>query len=100
MLTGSLIAGTVEWLSAAPTFRGIELRRFKVLDEGNDGFLDVHEFRPLDEDEYRGEGVLVGHFSRARELLDHAVGKGARLDRWVNKGVVQDEYAALRTQHG
>ncbi len=97
MLTASLRAGTVEWLSAVPTAGGIELRRFEAFDDGNEDFLDVYQFTPMDGDEYAGEGVLVGHFAGPREVLDGAGAHGALLDRWVNRGVIQDEYADMKT---
>ncbi|WP_323095524.1 hypothetical protein [Intrasporangium sp. YIM S08009] len=95
MLTVDLDGGTVEWLFAARGRGDFELTRFAVVDEGGDGLADVNEFRPVDADEYPGEGVVIARFPGARELLEGAAAEGARADRWVNHGVIQDEYREL-----
>ena len=96
MLTHSLSERRVRWLVALPDVDGITLRLHHVHDDGDADFLDVYDFRPVDEDEYFGEGRVVGHCPDAETVLQAAVGMGARPDRWVNAGVIQDEYAALR----
>jgi hypothetical protein len=96
MLTRSLSDQTVRWLSLGPTNEGFALRLHEVRDEGSTDFLDVYDFQPLDEDEDSGEGRLSGHYPDARTALEAAVGAGAHPGRWVNGGVLQDEYADLR----
>lgn len=68
-----------------------------MFDDGDDGFLDVYEFRPVDADEYAGEGTAVGTFPDVSAVLDAAAGNGARMTHWVNSGVVQDECADVRS---
>jgi hypothetical protein len=84
-------------LSITATDGGFTLRRHAVLDEGDDDFLDVYEFRPADEDADIGEGIMIGTFPDALTAFEAASQNGARLTRWVNNGVVQDEYADLRS---
>lgn len=97
LLTATLGERTVRWLSIAATGDGFALRLHDVLDDGSDDFLDVYEFRPANEDEHVGEGVLLGTFPDVRAAIDAATRAGARGTRWVNGGVVQDEYADLRS---
>lgn len=66
-----------------------------MIPAGGDGFLDVYEFPPVDEDEYIGEGIVLGTFPKAPAALAAAHQNGARMTRWVNGGMVQDEYADL-----
>jgi hypothetical protein len=99
LLTTTLDAGTVTWLSAVPIAGGISLRRHEVLDEGSDAFFDVYEFGPADPDEDTGVGTLLGTFSDVPSAFDAAVRNGANLDQWVNAGVIQDEYADLRASN-
>lgn len=96
MLTHSLSERRVRWLIALPDADGFALRLHHVRDDGDADFLDVHEFQPVDEDEDFGEGRLVGRYPDAETVLQAAVVMGARPDRWVNAGVIQDEYTALR----
>ena len=96
MLTQSLSERSVRWLIALPDAGGIILRLHHVRDDGDADFLDVYEFQPADEDEYFGEGRVVGRYPDAETVLEAAIVMGARPDRWVNAGVIQDEYAALR----
>jgi len=96
MLTRSLSDRKVRWLVALPDADGFALRLHHVHDGGDADFLDVHEFQPVDEDEDFGEGRLVGRYPDAETVLEAAVVIGARPDRWVNAGVSQDEYTALR----
>jgi hypothetical protein len=96
MLTDSLSERRVRWLVALPDVDGITLRLHHVRDDGDADFLDVYEFQPVDEEEYFGEGRVVGRYPDAETVLEAAVVIGARPDRWVNAGVIQDEYAALR----
>lgn len=96
MLTRNLSDGTVCWLSVQPTGEGFAVRLHRVRDEESTDFFDVYEFEPMDEDEDSGEGRLAEHYPDARTALAAAVGEGAHPGRWVNSGVLQDEYADLR----
>lgn len=97
LLTATLDEVTVRWLSLAATGGGFALRRHDVLDDGSGDFLDVYDFRPADEDEYTGEGVMIGTYPDVPAALEAATRNGARMTRWVNNGVIQDEYADLRS---
>lgn len=96
MLTHSLSERSIQWLNVLPTDDGFALRLHHVHDDGDADFLDVGEFQPVDEDEDFGEGRLVGQYPDAETVLEAAVVMGGRPDRWVNAGVIQDEYWALR----
>lgn len=91
---------TVRWLSIAPTRPGeYELRMHLVLDVGSDDFLDVTEFPPVDEEnEYVGEGKPFGTFREPNDILGEAHREwGASPDRWVNEGLVGEEYDDRRS---
>jgi len=63
---------------------------FEVLDEGSENFLDVYEFTPLDPDLPYGQ---TEKFETADAALAYAESKfGASLEKYVNSGVIQDEY--------
>jgi hypothetical protein len=59
----------------------------------DDGIPDVYEFTPVNAEEYVGEGVDVGRHAEAEGALEAASDHGALSDRWVNFGMVADEYA-------
>lgn len=88
---------TVRWLTAYPSGADFKLVLHEVEDIGSDEFLDVTEFPPLDENEYLGEGRVLSTHSDPDALLRDAAERGASPDRWVNGGVVQDEYRESRT---
>lgn len=94
MLSRSPTDATVRWLSVRPTDVGYAVRLHLVHHEGSAGFLDVYEFPPV-EDEHPGEGRLVGQYTDLATAMNAASAIGAVPDRWVNEGVVQDEYADL-----
>jgi hypothetical protein len=96
MLTRSLGEGTVRWLVLEPGMSGVALRVHQVHDTGNADIFDVYEFPPLDEEEDHGEGRLVALHPDEDSALRTASSIGGSPDRWVNAGVVQDEYADLR----
>ncbi len=73
---------------------GFEVYLYLVEDNGNEHFWDVGEFGSLEEREEDEFGRLIARaedadraLAAAEELL------GASPTRWVNEGVVQDEYA-------
>lgn len=84
---------TVEWLRLSPGSSGVTLVRHHVRDVGSVDFMDVHEFPPVDPAEEHGEGTIVATFAESTEALAASTQHGARTDRWVAEGVVQDEYA-------
>jgi hypothetical protein len=84
---------TVRWLELAPKGPAtIELRLFEALDVGGPTYLDVYSFPPVSDDqdllrEAHAFSSLEDALSVARQLYD------AESDRFVNCGVIQDEYA-------
>lgn len=99
MLTPALDgSGTIRWLQAIPSGIGITLRIHHDYDDGRDDFLDVYEFRSVDEDDYLGAGSIVGEYPDAATLLSAASELGATAERWVNEGIIQDEYGDLRNR--
>lgn len=88
-------AGTFAWLSACRSGETFALTLHHVHDEGNDDFYDVYEFAPVDEDET--DGKVLGAFNDVAALLRASAQRGARADHWVNEGLIQDEYADLRS---
>ena len=85
----------IEWLRLSPQSSGVSLIRHRVQDVGSADFVDVYEFPPVDVDEEHGEGTVLATFAGSAEALAAATTHGARADRWVNDGVLQDEYADL-----
>ncbi len=56
---------------------------------------------PIDEGEYVGEGRLLGTGASPADAIALAGSiVAARPDRWVNQGVVGDEYADYRRTRG
>ena len=82
---------TVKWLSVNPVRDGsFVVTAHHVYDEG---VPDVYELTPVDTEEELGEGADVGRYAEAEAALDAAGDHGALSDRWVNFGMVADEYA-------
>jgi hypothetical protein len=101
-----------QWLGTRPLDSGVAIRwlhlgrelsddysltLFEVYDDGDENFQDVHEFSPVDVDEPNGTTMM---FATPEELLSAARERfGANADNFVNRGMVQDEYADyLRTR--
>jgi hypothetical protein len=83
----------VKWLAISPAADGrFELTIHHVRNEGSSSFFDVHEFSPVDDDEYLGEGRVVEHCVDIEAALKAAEKLGAPPDRWVNEGVIDAEY--------
>jgi hypothetical protein len=87
---------TVRWISVFRSGEAFVVTAHHVYDEGDADFLDLSEFEPVDDEEYAGEGVEVARHSRPEEALNAARGHGATSERWVNQGVLADEYADMR----
>jgi hypothetical protein len=98
MLSEDLRSGSFRWLDARRSDAGFELYVHETLDDGSDNFWDIYEFRSVDDDDEFGTGVIVGIYPAEALLLQSASELGARPDRWVNDGVIQDEYGELRTR--
>lgn len=71
---------------------------FDVFDEGTDEFQDVYEFRSFDPDEPYG---TAKDFPDESEAISYAVqALGASTARFVNGGMIQDEYRDFITKSG
>jgi hypothetical protein len=86
-------SSVVAWLRLSGRSSSVELARHRVQNVGSVDFMDVYEFPPTDIEEEHGEGVVLATFRDASEAFTASVNYGARADRWVNEGMVQDEYA-------
>jgi hypothetical protein len=83
----------IRWLTAFVAGRHFNLVVHEVEDVGSSDLLDVATFPPLDDDEYVGEGRTVASADEPNQILELAVTYGATSTRWVNVGLVQDEYS-------
>jgi hypothetical protein len=102
LLGTDCVAGrpTLRWLTVWRDRNGrYGLTIHHVFDEGSEQFWDVAEFSPVDQDQYIGEGRRLGTFSTPEEILHAAQAFGAATTRWVNEGVIDDEYGDLRNAH-
>jgi hypothetical protein len=84
--------GAIEWLRLSSRPTGVTLIRHRVRDVGADDFKDVNEFPPVDPEEEHGEGTVLTTFTEGAEALAASIDYGARADRWVIDGMIQDEY--------
>lgn len=74
------------------------LTRHVVHDEGTDGFADISEFSPVDEEEEVGEGTALANFDDPDRAVLAAEEHGGSLDGWVNQAMAADDY--WRARHG
>jgi hypothetical protein len=83
----------VRWVAISSSRRGeFTLTAHNVRDEGSSSIFDVHEFAPADDEEPIGEGRLVNTFAEAEMAISAAEALGAVPARWVNQGLIGDEY--------
>ena len=82
----------LKWLSIEHGRDGTAtLRISEVLDDGRPDFIDIYEFTPYDAE---AEDGVTYQLHDARSALECAISQhGASLDRFVNQGLVQLEYA-------
>ncbi|MBK9494049.1 MAG: hypothetical protein IPO08_05805 [Xanthomonadales bacterium] len=65
----------------------------QVFDDEIEGLCDVREYEPFDPDHPYGR---CREFDAAQDALEHAVSLGASLHRFVNSGLISEEYRDLR----
>ncbi|GAA2097429.1 hypothetical protein GCM10009801_67750 [Streptomyces albiaxialis] len=87
----------LRWIALSPGRTGIAVTVCDVEDVGSGAFLDITEFPPLDPDEDEPWGRRFALVDTPEEALrvaerDLAADPG----RWVNQGVVCDEYRDFR----
>jgi hypothetical protein len=88
----SLEGGQVAYLTASADGGHFSVSRHVVYDDGDPDFRDISAFTPVDEDEYAGEGVVIGNYSEPGQAVESASGRGGAADRWVNAGMAIDDY--------
>lgn len=94
-------ASSITFVTISPRGNAFRLSVHEVLDVGSADFLDVSEFPPIDEAEYVGEGRSLGTAASPTDAIALAESiVSARPDRWVNQGVVSDEYADYLQSRG
>jgi hypothetical protein len=85
---------SITFVTISPRGDAFRVSVHEVMDVGSEDFLDVSEFPPIAEGEYVGEGRLLGTAASPTDAIALAESiVAARPDRWVNHGVVGDEYA-------
>jgi len=93
LLSEGVDVGQLKWVAIASRRQGgYALTIHHVLDQGTPSFFDVHEFAPVDAEEPIGEGRSLGMYDAAAVAIAAAEELGASPDRWVNQGVIADEY--------
>ncbi|MEU1344513.1 hypothetical protein [Streptomyces sp. NPDC005827] len=86
----------LRWIAISPGRTGVTIYLSDVEDVGTDTFLDITEFPPLDPDEetWGREVAVLPTPEEALHLAEHEL--AADPQRWVNDGVVCDEYQDFR----
>ena len=95
---------TLKYLEVSPTRDGVAVLVLHAFDDGTDQFQDVGEFTlveqwdPIDDEgDFRGEDPTRIVLDSPVAALTHAATHlGASWDRWVNSGLIDDEYADAR----
>jgi hypothetical protein len=94
--------GVIRWVTAyrhnerfSPLEGRFVLTRHEVIDIGSGSLSDISEFPPVDPEDYTGEGRRIADDSDPSTLLAVVATVGGRDDRWVNQGVIGEEYASL-----
>lgn len=84
----------VRWIELRPESDEIVLSLYEVYDEGSEDWLDLYEFeRATDDDLEQDEPAAEHRFSTLDDALAAAAERyGAHPERFVNAGVIQDEY--------
>ena len=71
---------------------------FEAFDEGNEDFLDIYEFSSTDPDIPYGK---IDSFEDSNEALVYTlVEYGCKKDRFVNAGMIQEEYREYLSSKG
>lgn len=94
-----LADGQVVYLVVSPyADDDYRLTRHAVHDEGTDGFADISEFSPVDEEQYVGEGAVVATFADPEQAVLAADEQGGTPDGWVNQGMAANDYVAAKRE--
>jgi hypothetical protein len=94
----------LRWIELSPASGdAVEIRVRDVYDEGDESYLDLYDFTEVESDDDEEDDDDAPSATAAS--LDEAIALcrdrwGADPDRWVNEGVIQDEYADLLREGG
>jgi hypothetical protein len=84
----------VRWLSLIQRGHGVRVAVFETADQGSPTFLDLYEFAPLDPALALGEATKELTFDDLSSCLVALAASFPGIPlRFVNEGVIQDEYA-------
>ena len=87
----------LRWLTLQPEEDGVTLLVYESYDEGGEDFLDLYAFSEIDGEQ--GDSAAEHPCATLDEALTLARTRyGADPERWVNEGVVQDEYQDYLTR--
>lgn len=89
----------IRWISLHASGQSIELRVYDSADVGRPDYLDIYEFGPLDPALELGSADETLSFSDLQSCLDALSARfPTATSRFVNEGVIQDEYAEFLSQ--
>ncbi len=89
---------SIKWLRIDPERGGsFNLAVFETFDDGSPEMLDVYGFEPIDPDFPNGS---ISVFATPEEAISAAIEQGARADKFVGMGIIQDLYAAFLNEKG
>lgn len=84
----------IKWLSVRGSGTEIDVSVYETADLGDESFLDVYEFGPLDpnqELEDANEVISFASFGQAIEFIEQRLAGSS--ERLMNELMIQDEYA-------
>jgi hypothetical protein len=86
----------LSWLELRPAEDGVELWGYDVFDDGNEEFLDVYSFTPVEDD---GPESPEETYPDATTACAAAEARFSAISgRWVNQAMIQDEYGDDRAR--
>ncbi|MGW1591414.1 hypothetical protein [Streptomyces sp. NPDC002386] len=89
----------LRWIALSPDSSGVTIYVSDVEDIGTDNFFDITEFPPLDP-EAETWGRMIAVLTAPEDALRLAERDlAADPQRWVNQGIVCDEYQDFRKLH-
>ena len=84
----------IRWISIRTRNDGVVLQVFETADVGNEDYVDVYEFGPLNGDFEFDEAQEEFHFSDFPSCVAFLTNRYlGSTSRFVNEGVLQDEYS-------
>lgn len=84
----------IKWVSARAGGNGVRVSVYETADLGNEEFIDVYEFGPLNPDLEFEDPDETLNFSSFAEFLSGIENKfSGSTSRLVNEFIIQDEYA-------